>query len=70
MEVNSKLHKIDNVIEPMPEMKRELANNAISLISKASGNQLEILEERIENEYTSIKQFLQLQHSVSNKAEW
>lgn len=36
IEVNSQLHRINNIIEPMPEMKRELANNAISLLNKAS----------------------------------
>lgn len=70
MEVNSSLHRINNVIEPMPDMKRELANNAISLLAKASNSDLTSLVQKVEAEYPTLRQFVQLQHTVGNKAEW
>jgi hypothetical protein len=40
MEVNSQIHKVNGMIESIPEMKKELANNAISLMSKAHTHEL------------------------------
>lgn len=70
IEVNTQLHRIKASIETLPEMKREIATCAIALLGKSSQSELEALSEKMEAEYTHIQQFVRLQHSVSNKAEW
>ena len=58
------------MIEPLPEMKREVAHNAMSLMEKAHLNDFTALSVKVENEYPTLKAFSQLQSTVSNKAEW
>ena len=39
------------MIEPLPEMKREVAHNAMSLMEKAHLNDFTALSVKVENEY-------------------
>jgi hypothetical protein len=51
-------------------MKRELANNALSLMEKAQAAEVGLLERRVQSEYPTLKAFSQLQATVGGKAEW
>ena len=55
MDIDRSIHKIQNTIEPLPEMKRELGNNAMSLMEKAHNSEFIALSVKVENEYPTLK---------------
>lgn len=70
MDAQRETHKIKNTIEPVPDMKRDVAHHTMALFDKLDRKEFETLEAHLENDFPSMEQFTKINAVVSAKAEW
>mmetsp|Transcript_25290 Transcript_25290/g.39097 ORF Transcript_25290/g.39097 Transcript_25290/m.39097 type:complete len:84 (+) Transcript_25290:360-611(+) len=69
-ELQSQIIKVRIKTDLIDEMKRELVSHANELQEKSTNVEVERLTRVVQQEYTPLKTFTNLQHTVGGKAEW
>jgi hypothetical protein len=70
LEANRKIAKVAMACEPVLGLVQESARTAAELALKADLTAVDAIKERLTTDYPTLKQFVQLQNTVTMKAEW
>lgn len=65
-----KINKLNIACEKINDLARNISDCAITLENKAESNEIDRLDERLNQEFTLKRNFMNLKSTVSNKAEW
>ena len=57
MEITREVHRLKNVTEPIPEMRREIGHHTMSIIEKCAEKDFLRLEAIVADDYTPLKHF-------------
>jgi len=70
LEANRKIAKVAMACEPVAALVQESARTAAEVALKADLTAVDAIKERLTTDYPTLKQFVQLQNTVTMKAEW